>query len=107
MCGVDTRHLIVSLQVVCGVHTRVSVFLISLCVVLMPVFTICVWCLHPFTEYFAGRDLGKSGDDADKYFGLIWIAAYAHVLIKQFGDLYTTDGTHKISYLGWRAVPYK
>ena len=64
-----------------------------------------MWCRHPFTEYFAGRDLGKTGDDADKYFGLIWIAAYAHVLVKQYGDLYTTDGTHKISYLGWRAVP--
>jgi hypothetical protein len=64
-----------------------------------------LWCPHLLTKIFAGRDLGKLGDDADKYFGLIWIAAYAHILIKQFGDLYTTDGTHKISNLGWRAIP--
>ena len=58
-----------------------------------------------FTTSFAGKDLGKQGDDALKYFGLIWIPSYSHILCKQFGDMYTTDGTHKISHLGWRAMP--
>ncbi len=36
---------------------------------------------------------------------MIWVASYAHILVKQFGDLFTTDGTHKLSRLGWRAIP--
>jgi hypothetical protein len=57
------------------------------------------------TQYFAGKDVGKSGDDADRIFGLIWVASYAHILVKQYGDLFTTDGTHNLSRLGWRAIP--
>jgi len=54
---------------------------------------------------FSGRDIGKLGDEADKYVALIWVPPYAHVLVEKFGDLYSTDGTHNISSLGWRSIP--
>jgi len=53
-----------------------------------------------------GRDLGKSGTDADKMIGLVWIAPFAHLLVQAYGDLFGTDGTHGISHFGWRAMPF-
>jgi hypothetical protein len=53
-----------------------------------------------------GRDIGKTDEDADKYFGLVWIAPFCHVLVESFGDMYTTDGTHGVSVNNWRAIPF-
>ncbi len=49
--------------------------------------------------------MGKSGDDAEKYQALIWVAPYAHVMIKVFGQAYSADGTHCMTQHGWRAIP--
>lgn len=53
-----------------------------------------------------GRDIGKTGEEADKYFGLVWIAPFCHMLVDHFGDMYTSDGTHGISVNNWRAIPF-
>ncbi len=49
--------------------------------------------------------MGKSGEDSEKYQALIWVAPYAHVLIKAFGQAYSGDGTHCMTQHGWRAIP--
>ncbi len=54
-----------------------------------------------------GKDIGKTDeDDAEKYFGLVWIAPFCHVLVHHFGDMYSTDGTHGVSVNNWRAIPF-
>jgi hypothetical protein len=53
-----------------------------------------------------GHDLGKTGLDAEKMVGCIWIAPYAHLLVEPYGDLFCTDGTHGMSQYGWRAMPF-
>ena len=57
-------------------------------------------------QHVAGKDVGKSGDDAEKYQALIWVAPYAHIMIQQYGQAYTADGTHCMSKHGWRAIPW-
>ncbi len=53
-----------------------------------------------------GRDIGKNDEEnASKYFGLIWIAPFAHVMMEMYGDMLTTDGTHGFSVNNWRAIP--
>ncbi len=49
--------------------------------------------------------MGKSGEDSEKYQALIWVAPYAHVLTKAFGQAYSVDGTHCMTQHGWRAIP--
>jgi hypothetical protein len=59
------------------------------------------------TSAIGDNDIGKTDDDnAEKYYGLVWIAPYCHVFVDHFGDLYTTDGTHGISVNYWRAIPF-
>jgi hypothetical protein len=54
-----------------------------------------------------GKDIGKNDEEnASKYFGLIWIAPFAHILMESYGDMVTTDGTHGFSVNNWRAVPF-
>ena len=53
-----------------------------------------------------GRDLGKTGIDADKMIGVVWIAPYAHLLVQAYGDLFGADGTHGMSLYGWKAIPF-
>ena len=53
-----------------------------------------------------GKDIGKTGEEAEKYFGLVWIAPFCHVLVHHFGDMYCTDGTHGVSLNNWRAIPF-
>jgi hypothetical protein len=53
-----------------------------------------------------GKDIGKTDpEDAEKYFGLVWIAPFCHILVERYGDMYTTDGTHGVSVNNWRAIP--
>jgi hypothetical protein len=53
-----------------------------------------------------GKDIGKNDEeDASKYFGLVWIAPFAHVMMQNYGDMLTTDGTHGFSVNNWRAIP--
>jgi hypothetical protein len=54
-----------------------------------------------------GKDIGKiDTENADRYYGLVWIAPYCHILVHHYGDMYTTDGTHGISVNNWRAIPF-
>jgi hypothetical protein len=57
-------------------------------------------------KWVYGRDIGKTGEEADNYFGLVWIAPFCHMLVDHFGDMYTSDGTHGISVNNWRAIPF-
>ena len=36
---------------------------------------------------------------------MIWVAPYAHVFIRAFGQAYAVDGTHCMTEHGWRAIP--
>lgn len=54
----------------------------------------------------AGKDLGKTDvDDAEKYQAMIWVAPYAHIFIRSYGQAFALDGTHCMSEHGWRAIP--
>jgi hypothetical protein len=53
----------------------------------------------------AGKDLGKSGEDAEKYQAMIWVAPYAHLFILAYGQAFAIDGTHCMTQHGWRAIP--
>jgi hypothetical protein len=56
--------------------------------------------------WVTGADIGKTDSEtAEKYFGLIWIAPYCHILVDHYGDMYCSDGTHGISVNNWRAIP--
>jgi len=53
----------------------------------------------------AGKDIGYGGDKAEKYMAMVWIPPFCHVLVKWFGQMFATDGTHNMSKHGWRAIP--
>jgi hypothetical protein len=82
--------------VLCKEHAfSVHGFLMSCCVFVQSLF-----------NHDAGKDIGKTGDaEADLYQAMVWIPPFAHVLVKWFGQLYATDGTHNMSKYGWRAIP--
>jgi hypothetical protein len=56
-------------------------------------------------KWVQGKDIGKTEDDAEKYYGLVWIAPYASTMVQYFGDMYGSEGTHGISLNNWRAIP--
>ncbi len=56
-------------------------------------------------KWVQGKDIGKTEYDAEKYYGLVWIAPYASIMVQYFGDMYGSDGTHGISLNNWRAIP--
>jgi hypothetical protein len=45
------------------------------------------------------------GDKAEKYMAMVWIPPFCHIMIKSFGQMFATDGTHNMSKHGWRAIP--
>jgi hypothetical protein len=80
----------------CCVWNMISVYTVSSCHVVF-----CIYFNHD-----AGKDVGKTGDaEADRYQAMVWIPPFAHVLVKWFGQLYASDGTHNMSKYGWRAIP--
>ena len=91
-------HVMLCLEYTFSVHG----LLMSCCVWnILSVYTVCIYFNHD-----AGKDVGKTSDaEADRYQAMVWIPPFAHVLVKWFGQLYTSDGTHNMSKYGWRAIP--